>query len=88
MPVLINSGLLGFWALSIVWCSKKNTTFRKLNLFPSSSETRGAPTLLGRLETANLSQYLAPSNRPKRVAAPPSVYLMTETDPVSETLYF
>jgi hypothetical protein len=35
------SGLMDFWTLSIIWYSKrtlKNTTFQKLDLFPSSSE--------------------------------------------------
>jgi hypothetical protein len=32
----------------------ENTTFRKLNLFPSTGEWRETPTLLGPLETANL----------------------------------
>jgi phosphoribosylaminoimidazole-succinocarboxamide synthase len=30
--------LLEFWTLSIVWYSERNTTFRKLDLFPSSGE--------------------------------------------------
>jgi hypothetical protein len=31
----------------------KNTTFLKMDLFPSSGEGGGTPTLLGPLETAN-----------------------------------
>jgi hypothetical protein len=48
----LDSGLLGFWTLSSVRYSKKqkNTTFRKLDLFPSSGE--GAGDTLGRLERA------------------------------------
>jgi hypothetical protein len=36
----VNLKLLGVWTLSIVWYSKKleNTTFQKLDLFPSSGE--------------------------------------------------
>jgi hypothetical protein len=38
-----HSELLSFWTLSIVQCSKKleNTTFRKLDLFPSSGRGGG-----------------------------------------------
>jgi hypothetical protein len=48
---------MDFWILSIVRDSKylENTTFRKLDLFPSSSEGRETPTLLGSLEGANLN---------------------------------
>jgi hypothetical protein len=37
------SELMGFWALSIVWYSKEveNTTFLKLDMFPSSDWGRG-----------------------------------------------
>jgi hypothetical protein len=35
----------------------ENTTFRKLDLFPSSGEGRETPTLLGPLERANLNQW-------------------------------
>jgi dephospho-CoA kinase len=39
---VLQSGLLSFQTLSIDWYSKKNTTFRKLDLFSSSSVgTRG-----------------------------------------------
>jgi hypothetical protein len=53
------SEILGFRTLSIVIVIKKhsknskNTTFRKLDLFPSSGE--GQPTLLGPLERGSLS---------------------------------
>jgi hypothetical protein len=50
--------------------------FWKLDLFPSSGEG-ATPTLLGRLERANLN--------PKKVSPP---HLSTETDPVSEMLCF
>jgi hypothetical protein len=38
--IIYHSELLSFWTLSIVQYSKKlkNTTFRKLDLFPSSGE--------------------------------------------------
>jgi hypothetical protein len=35
----------------------KNTTFRKLDLFPSSGWGGGTPTLLGPLERANLNHW-------------------------------
>jgi hypothetical protein len=43
---------LGLWALPIVRNSNEleNTTFQKLDLFPSSGEEREDPTLLGPLE--------------------------------------
>jgi hypothetical protein len=48
------NGFLGF-----VRCPEfsilENTTFRKLDLFPSSGEGREIPTLLGSLERANLN---------------------------------
>jgi hypothetical protein len=48
--------LLAFWTLTIIWYSKKleSTPIRKLDLFPSASE--GLTTLLGLLQTTNLSQ--------------------------------
>jgi hypothetical protein len=48
--------LLGIWTLAIVWYSKtyETTTFRKLDLCPSSCEGE-TPTLLRHLERANLS---------------------------------
>jgi hypothetical protein len=50
--------LLSFWTLSIVQYSKKlkNTTFRKLDLFPSSGRG-GTPNQLGPLERANLNHW-------------------------------
>jgi hypothetical protein len=44
--------LLGLWTLSIVLNSKhlENSTFRKLDLFPFSSEGMETPILLGPLE--------------------------------------
>jgi hypothetical protein len=53
-----HSELLDFWTLSIVRYSKKleNTTFRKLDLFPSSGEVWETPTQLGPLERADLDQ--------------------------------
>jgi hypothetical protein len=59
--------------------------FRKLDLFPSSGKKKGAPTLLGQTERANLNHWievssfltdpitelkLALSNGPNRVGAP------------------
>jgi hypothetical protein len=35
----------------------KNTTFRKLDIFPSSGEGRKTLTLLGSLERANLNRW-------------------------------
>jgi hypothetical protein len=35
----------------------KKTTFRKLNLFPSSGKLMAAPTLLGPLEGASLNHW-------------------------------
>jgi hypothetical protein len=57
-----HSESLGLWTLSIVRSSKylENTTFRKLDLFPSQGEERGTP-LLGPLER------LAFSKGPSRV---------------------
>jgi hypothetical protein len=61
----IHSGLLGFWTLSIVWYSKKKkttqkkTTFRKLDLFPSSGEEWETSTLFDPLERPNLSHWIA-----------------------------
>jgi hypothetical protein len=48
---------MGFRTLSIVRYFKlENTTFRKLDLFPSSGEGRRL-TLLGRLERADLNHW-------------------------------
>jgi hypothetical protein len=38
----------------------QNTTFRKLDLFPSSGEGKETPTLLDPLERANLSHWTQP----------------------------
>jgi hypothetical protein len=54
----------------------ENTTFRKLDLFPSSGEGETL-TLLGSLERANFIPVIEVS--------PP--HLRTETDPVSEKLH-
>jgi hypothetical protein len=52
-----HSESLVLWTLSIAHYFKKleETTFRKLDLFPSSGQPRKASTLLGHLERANLS---------------------------------
>jgi hypothetical protein len=39
-----------------VFYKLENTTFRKLDLFPSSGEGEKTPTLLGPLERANLNR--------------------------------
>jgi hypothetical protein len=51
---------LDFWTLSIVQNSNQleNTTFQKLDLFPSSGEVRETPILLGPLERANLNHWI------------------------------
>jgi hypothetical protein len=79
--------ITGFCTLSIVRNSKcyKNTTFRKLDLFPSSGEGRKTPTLLGPLEIASLSLLttnvpiqviLRPTvGRPVRLGVPPQFHL-------------
>jgi hypothetical protein len=53
------SEFLSFWTLSIVQYSKKfeNTTFRKLDLFPSSGQGGKTPSQLGPLERANLNHW-------------------------------
>jgi hypothetical protein len=40
IPKIVDSELMGFWTLSIIWYAKKleNTTFQKLDLFPPSGE--------------------------------------------------
>jgi hypothetical protein len=60
MPILKGSdngvlylGLLGVWTLSSDVL--KNTAFWKLDLFPLSGKMLGARTVLGLLESANLS---------------------------------
>jgi hypothetical protein len=54
---VLHSEPLCLWTLSIVRNSKyyKNTTFRKLDLLPSSSEKRATSIQLGRLERTNLN---------------------------------
>jgi hypothetical protein len=47
---------LGIWTFSCVRILK-NTTFRKLDLFPPSGERRETPTLLGPSERANLNHW-------------------------------
>jgi hypothetical protein len=50
--------------LSIIQNSKQleNTTFRKLDLFPSSGDRKETPTLLGPLERANLNHWFSHNN--------------------------
>jgi hypothetical protein len=61
--IVAGTQILGFWTLSIAHNSKRleNTTFRKLDLFPSSGNGRETPTLLGRLERGNLNQTVTSS---------------------------
>jgi hypothetical protein len=56
---VVNSELLLFWTLFIVRNSKyKKTTFRKLDVFPSSGEGKETPTVLGPpLERSNLNHW-------------------------------
>jgi hypothetical protein len=56
---------LSLWTLSTVRYFKEHTTFRKLDLFPSSGVKNGGkiPTQLGPLERANLSQSKGVSRR-------------------------
>jgi hypothetical protein len=61
------------------------TTFRQLNLFPSSGEERVTPTSLPPLKIANLSPVIEVRDPTEPVS--PSHYLNMETDPVSETLF-
>jgi hypothetical protein len=51
-------GVFGLCSSSGNLETKKNTTFRKLYLFPSSVEDWETPTLLGPLERANLSHWI------------------------------
>jgi hypothetical protein len=58
-----------------------------MDLFPSSAEGRETPTLLGPVECAKLSHWIAHVMDPgKEVSL--STHLKTEIDPVSETLCF
>jgi hypothetical protein len=52
LTMVYNTELLGFWTLSIVRYSRKigDTTFRKLDLFPSSGKGGKTPTQLSPLE--------------------------------------
>jgi hypothetical protein len=67
-----------YWdfGLSISSASLKNTTSRKLDMFSSSVEGIGSPTLLVPIETGNLSHYISTST--------PLPHLRTETNAVSE----
>jgi hypothetical protein len=62
-----------FWTLSIVCVYKRNTTFRKLDLFPSSGKVMWASAVLGPLE-----RELAPITGPRdfnfRLGTPYSEY--------------
>jgi hypothetical protein len=49
--------IFGLCPSSGILKTEKNTMFRKLDLFPSSSEIWETPTLLDPLETANLSHW-------------------------------
>jgi hypothetical protein len=49
----------GYWVFGLYPSSgiRKNTMFRKLDLFPSTGEGMGDITLLGPLERANLNYW-------------------------------
>jgi hypothetical protein len=70
----------------------ENTTFRKLDVVPSSGKGRETPRLLGPLETANLSRWtswvIEVFLRDPTVWVTLYLHLKAETDPVSETLRF
>jgi hypothetical protein len=55
-----------FWTLSIVQCFLKNTTLRKVDLFPSSGKIKVAPTLLVPLEKLASIQWSKQIQFPKR----------------------
>jgi hypothetical protein len=62
---------------------KRETTFRKLDLFPSSGAAgENTPTPMGPLEKPNLNHW------PNRVGFFSPLYLRNKTDPVSETSCF
>jgi hypothetical protein len=52
------SGLLGFWTLSIVRYSKKNTTFGNWICFCPRVRGQETPTQLGPLERASLNHWI------------------------------
>jgi hypothetical protein len=58
-----HSELIGFWTLSIVWYSKKleNTTFRKLDLFPSSGQGEGGWFLVSWVQWLRLALSKGPN---------------------------
>jgi hypothetical protein len=56
---IMNGASLALWPLSIVRNSElvENTTFRKSDLFPSSGEWKGTPTLLGPLVSVSFRSH-------------------------------
>jgi hypothetical protein len=77
------------WTLSIVHNSKEleSTTFRELDVFPSSGEGMEACILLG-IWTSDLGQFfLMDATKQVSLSLFLSHHLKTETDPVSETLF-
>jgi hypothetical protein len=48
----------------------QNTTFRKLDVFPSSGEEWAIPTLLGPLESTNLNHYEGPNRAGVSLSSP------------------
>jgi hypothetical protein len=58
--VYSSQNLPGFWTQYSAQNSKKleNTTFRKLNVSPSSGEGMETPTVLGLLVRENLIQWI------------------------------
>jgi hypothetical protein len=68
------TGCLDFVHRPVFWRTQKYTTIRKLDLFPSTGEGVGAPTLLGPLQKTNCNSWttalwlvLALSNGSNRV---------------------
>jgi hypothetical protein len=65
----------------------RNTTFRKLDLFPSSGDGRETPTLIGSLERYNLNHRIYFFVKDPTEQVSPSTHLKKDTDPVSETFF-
>jgi hypothetical protein len=76
-----NTELFGFWTFPIVRCSwSRNTTFRKLDLFPSSGEWgEKTPTQLGPLERANLKCFHSQEHRTMEKVLKPQKFCVLYT---------
>lgn len=90
----VNLWWLRSWALFIVWYSERTATFRKLDIFSSPGEMVGKHIL-----SWNIRKSLSPSinryhceailyNGSSWAEGCPLFHGRTETDPVSETLYY